>query len=375
VFKIAVLVCLVFLFVNPASPQSASSLDAASPNAPSLFPMLVTQVVFEGKLTLPKSDQDQCAKDLEEKTYNSDAILVQRARNFWHEYGYWRVQITAQGQIPGSAGPKAGVVVLKIEEGAQYHLSDVAATGKISFSPADLSELLLMKPGDVVTASRVQRSVGVVRGAYVNRGYSHAAVIPQIQFDDTNHTIALHLDAQSGAKDSVEVSSLECKSVVTPQSRAASNDPYVSVLAYDPHREALIDVEAALREAGRIKKNVLIEVGGDWCVWCHILDRTFQDHPELLRRREENFVTVYVNDDGQNRNEALFSRLPGMPDAPHVFVLDARGRLLTSQPPVDWEDGRGYSVERIANFMSKWSVDHSSGKCSVTAERHKQTRH
>ncbi len=356
-FVLAAIFCFLSLGI-PASAQSPPP-NAASANSP--FPMLVRKVAFTGKLTLPQADQDELAKELEGKTYNFDTALIQRVKNFWHEYGYWRVQVEAHPQAAASDGQKVGDVVFKIDEGAQYRLSEAVTTGELSFTQADLSALLLMKPGDIVSASRVQRGVGMLRGAYVDRGYSHAAVIPQIQFDEAKHTIAVHLDVDAGAKDSADVSSLECRNVVSPAPTAGS--PYAPVLAYDPHRDALQDVEVALREAGRTRKNVFIEVGGDWCVWCHILDRTFQDHAELLRTREENFVTVYVNDDGQNTNEALFSRLPSMPDAPHVFVLDANGRLLASQTPVEWQDGKGYNPERIGGFLSQWSVDHSSAKC------------
>ena len=41
---------------------------------------------------------------------------------------------------------------------------------------------------------------------------------------------------------------------------------------YDPARDPFSDGRAALRLAMETRRKVLIEVGGDWCSWCHVLD-------------------------------------------------------------------------------------------------------
>jgi hypothetical protein len=64
-----------------------------------------------------------------------------------------------------------------------------------------------------------------------------------------------------------------------------------------------------------------------------------------------------------------------MPDAPHFFVLDAKGKLLVSQTPAEFEESRGYSPARIEDFLRKWSPDNSSKKCSETTAPRKSAKH
>src|SRR5687767_7401571 len=75
---------------------------------------------------------------------------------------------------------------------------------------------------------------------------------------------------------------------------------YEPVHEYDPQRDAASDIERAVAEARRAKKNVLLEVGGKWCVWCRIMDAYFAANPDVLKLREDNFVTVKVNFSPEN---------------------------------------------------------------------------
>src|SRR4051794_2961644 len=67
---------------------------------------------------------------------------------------------------------------------------------------------------------------------------------------------------------------------------------YVPVIKYDPARNADQDIKAGVAEAKRTGKRVLLEVGGQWCIWCHIMDEYFEKHPDLLAFREKNFIMV-----------------------------------------------------------------------------------
>ena len=75
----------------------------------------------------------------------------------------------------------------------------------------------------------------------------------------------------------------------------SSPSKYVPVTKYDPKRDAETDIKEAVLEAQRTRKRVLVDVGGEWCIWCHILDKFFDQNPELLQYRERNFVMVKIN--------------------------------------------------------------------------------
>ncbi len=57
---------------------------------------------------------------------------------------------------------------------------------------------------------------------------------------------------------------------------------YAPVHKFDSKRDAAADIQAAVAEAHRTGKRVIVDVGGDWCQYCHQLDQLFQEHPDLL---------------------------------------------------------------------------------------------
>lgn len=88
---------------------------------------------------------------------------------------------------------------------------------------------------------------------------------------------------------------------------------YVPVTKYDPKRNADQDIRDAIEEAKRSKRRILLEVGGEWCGWCHRLDAFFEAHPDLTKLREKNFVTVKINFSEENPNKEVLSRYGPFP--------------------------------------------------------------
>ena len=125
---------------------------------------------------------------------------------------------------------------------------------------------------------------------------------------------------------------------------------------FDPTRDAAKDIEAAVAEAARTGKRVLVDVGGNWCSWCHEMERYFEEHADLRALRDTNFVTVKVNWSPENKNEAVLSRYPKIPGYPHLFVLDKNGALLHSQDTGKLEDGkRSYDLAKFTAFLNEWA--------------------
>jgi thiol:disulfide interchange protein len=130
---------------------------------------------------------------------------------------------------------------------------------------------------------------------------------------------------------------------------------YVPVVDYDPTRNAAEDVREAIAEAQRAKKNILLEVGGKWCIWCRIMDEFFKKNPDLVRLRDQNYVTLKINYSPENENKEVLSRYAEVPAYPHLFVLDSNGKLLQSQYTGDLEEGKSYNREKFTAFLNKWA--------------------
>jgi thioredoxin-related protein len=142
-------------------------------------------------------------------------------------------------------------------------------------------------------------------------------------------------------------------SSAAPQGETKSK--YVPVTQYDPKRNADQDIQDAIAEAKRTNKRILLEVGGEWCSWCHRLDEFFAARPELLELRDKNYVTVKINFSEENPNKEVLSRYDPIPGYPHIFVLDSDGKLVWSQGTGVFEEGKSYVAERLNVFLTNWS--------------------
>jgi thiol:disulfide interchange protein len=126
-------------------------------------------------------------------------------------------------------------------------------------------------------------------------------------------------------------------------------------LKFDPKRDAARDLATAVQLAKSQGKRVLVDVGGEWCAWCHIMDRFFAATEEARAVRDAHYVWVKINWSKDNTNEALLSRWPKISGYPHLFVLDADGRLLHSQDTSLLEAGKGYDKAKFVAFLQKWA--------------------
>ena len=124
---------------------------------------------------------------------------------------------------------------------------------------------------------------------------------------------------------------------------------------FDPARDAAADVATAVALAKAQGKRVLVDVGGQWCSWCHILDRFVAANADVRTLVDANYVWLKVNWSKENKNEALLSRWPAIRGYPHLFVLDAGGRLLHSQETDVLESGKDYDRAKFVAFLRKWA--------------------
>ena len=127
-------------------------------------------------------------------------------------------------------------------------------------------------------------------------------------------------------------------------------------LKFDPARDAAADVAHAVALAKAQGKRVIVDVGGEWCTWCHIMDRFIAANDDVRSLLDAHYVWVKVNYSKQNPNEALLARWPKVAGYPHLFVLDPSGALVHSQDTSALESGRSYDAARFIAFLERWST-------------------
>lgn len=147
-----------------------------------------------------------------------------------------------------------------------------------------------------------------------------------------------------------------------PANQQAPSPPPLPPGGYDPAADPAADLAALLPRARSEGKHVLLKVGGNWCVWCRLMEKFFQENPEVEALLEEHYLMLKVNVSKENKNPEFLARFPRVPAYPHLFVLDAEGSLLESQEGGPLEEGRGYSVERMRDFLVRWAPPGAKGE-------------
>ncbi len=113
------------------------------------------------------------------------------------------------------------------------------------------------------------------------------------------------------------------------------------------------DIKAALVEAHRTHKRVIVDFGGDWCPDCQVLNIYFHEGPnaELLSKY---FVRVNVNVGRMDANQDIAARY-GVPlkGVPALAVLDADGKAVYAQNR-EFADMRHLDSSSLTAFLNQW---------------------
>jgi len=126
---------------------------------------------------------------------------------------------------------------------------------------------------------------------------------------------------------------------------------------YHPDADAKADIAAAVKKAKAEHKNVLLQIGGNWCIWCIRFNNLVTQDPELNKYVRDNYEIVHVNYSKENMNEKLLAEL-GYPQRfgfPVFIVLDDKGNRLHTQNSSYLEDGPGHSKEKVMGFFKDWA--------------------
>jgi len=129
--------------------------------------------------------------------------------------------------------------------------------------------------------------------------------------------------------------------------------PFYST-SYDDKRDPFKDAQAAITLAQQTNRNVLIEIGGNWCTWCHKMDAFLEQNPEIYQELHSKFVVLKINVSDSNENEKFMKALPPVLGYPHMYVSTASGKMILSKDTAELQEDGKYSTEHWLNFIRQW---------------------
>lgn len=127
---------------------------------------------------------------------------------------------------------------------------------------------------------------------------------------------------------------------------------------YNPEENAEEKIASLVTQAQAEGKNIMIQAGGNWCIWCLRFNHYVQTTPELKNIVDSNYLYYHLNYSPENKNEAIFEKYgdPGKKYGFPVFiVLDQNGKQIHTQESGSLEDGKGYSLEKVKAFFEAWT--------------------
>lgn len=127
--------------------------------------------------------------------------------------------------------------------------------------------------------------------------------------------------------------------------------------SYNPQADAQQAINNAVAKARKEGKHVLLQLGGNWCIWCIRFNSLTTADSTLSRLLRQNYEVVHVNYSPENKNEATLAQL-GYPQRfgfPVFVVLDEKGNRIHRQNSAYLEEGKGHSPKLVAEFLKQWS--------------------
>lgn len=128
---------------------------------------------------------------------------------------------------------------------------------------------------------------------------------------------------------------------------------------YNPTEDAAQKIEELVKKAKAENKSIILQAGGNWCIWCLRFNQFIETTPELKQIVDKNYLYYHLNFSPENKNEKVFAKYdnPGAKFGYPVFVvLDKDGKMIHTQDSAVLEEGKGYSIEKVKDFLLKWTV-------------------
>jgi thioredoxin-related protein len=126
---------------------------------------------------------------------------------------------------------------------------------------------------------------------------------------------------------------------------------------YTPEANAKKEIDDVVKQAKKEGKHVLIQVGGNWCIWCARFNDFVSNDPSLDSLVKSDYVTYHLNYSKENKNEGILAKY-GFPQRfgfPVFLILNDKGELIHTQNSGYLESGKSYDKEKVKGFFSDWN--------------------
>lgn len=157
------------------------------------------------------------------------------------------------------------------------------------------------------------------------------------------------------------------KEQIEAKKKAAAEEKARLPKPYHPEANAALDIQNAVASAKKQHKNVIIQAGGNWCIWCLRFNNYVQQTPELKQIVDNNFIYYHLNWSPENKNEKIFTGYGNPGDKfgyPVFIILDENGKQIHTQDSSVLKRGTVTAYKKSKNFLILGRLRHLKILCT-----------
>ena len=133
---------------------------------------------------------------------------------------------------------------------------------------------------------------------------------------------------------------------------------------YNENINPLEQIDNTIVKAKKSKKNIIVQLGGNWCIWCLRFADFITKDADIKACIDTNYEYIHVNIPrrGTPQYEAaapLQKRLnnAGRFGYPVLVVLSPSGKVLHIQDSSFLESGNSYDKAKVLRFLKNWTPE------------------
>ncbi len=138
---------------------------------------------------------------------------------------------------------------------------------------------------------------------------------------------------------------------------AASAQDMKAFKLYNPYENVDSALQVVYKKAAAQNKQVFIQIGGNWCVWCARYNEFVTKDSQIDSLVNANYIVYHLNYSPENKNSKILAKL-GYPQRfgfPVFIVLDAKGNRLHTQNSAYLEKEKSYNKALVMEFYKHWT--------------------
>lgn len=144
-------------------------------------------------------------------------------------------------------------------------------------------------------------------------------------------------------------------------SQQVKNSSQKTQLAFEkPYNETAdgdAEISNLIKKAKKQNKLILIQAGGNWCIWCLRFNHFVKNTPELEKIISDNYLYYHLNFSPKNKNEKAFQKYAKEGHKlgyPFFVVLDTNGKVLGIDESSQLEQDKGYSLVKVEKYLKSY---------------------